>query len=292
MKLRQQPLDSIHDLDDVGARLALDVHDHRRGLVHPGGLLHVLGIVDRIGDVGQLHRRAVAIGDDQRPVVLARQELIVRADDRSPSRAVERALGLIDVGGSHHRAQVFKGQSVGGQGSRVGLNPHGRPLPAADADEPHARQLRNLLGKPGIREIFNLRQGHGVRRQRQRQNRRIGRVDLVVDGRVRKILRQESRRRIDGRLHLLFGHVQAEVQAELQRDDRAATRTGRRHLFQAGHLPELAFQRGGDGGRHHVRTRARVEGDDLDGRVIHLREGGDRQLSVGQNAGEQNRRHQ
>ena len=35
-------------------------------LVHPGGLADVFGIVDHVGDVGQLDRRAVAVGDDQR----------------------------------------------------------------------------------------------------------------------------------------------------------------------------------------------------------------------------------
>ena len=53
-QLRQQLLDAVDDLDDVGARLPLDVDDHRRRVVHPGRLLHVLGVVDDVGDVGEL----------------------------------------------------------------------------------------------------------------------------------------------------------------------------------------------------------------------------------------------
>ncbi len=43
LQLGQQLLDAVDDLDDVGAGLALDVDDHRRGVVHPGRLLDVFG---------------------------------------------------------------------------------------------------------------------------------------------------------------------------------------------------------------------------------------------------------
>ena len=68
-ELRQQLLDAVDDADDVGAGLPLDVDDHGRDGVHPRRLLDVLGVVDDVGDVGQAHRRAVAVGDDQRPVL-------------------------------------------------------------------------------------------------------------------------------------------------------------------------------------------------------------------------------
>ena len=70
---------------------------HRRGVVHPGRLLHVLRVVDDVRHVGKRHRRAVSIGDDQGPVVLARQELVVGPDNIGLPRAVEAALGLVDV---------------------------------------------------------------------------------------------------------------------------------------------------------------------------------------------------
>ena len=60
--------------------LALDVHDHRRLVVHPGRLLHVLDAVDHVGDVGEAHGRAVPVGDDERRVLGGREELIVGAD--------------------------------------------------------------------------------------------------------------------------------------------------------------------------------------------------------------------
>ena len=67
-QLRQERLDAIGDLDDVGARLALHVDDDRPRLLVPGpaGELRVLDAVDDVGDVGEADRRAVLVGDDER----------------------------------------------------------------------------------------------------------------------------------------------------------------------------------------------------------------------------------
>ena len=64
-QLRLHPLDG---LDHVGAGLALDVDDDGRRALVPGADLGVLQAVDDLGDVAQQHRRAVAIGHDQRSV--------------------------------------------------------------------------------------------------------------------------------------------------------------------------------------------------------------------------------
>ncbi len=45
LQLRQHPLDAVDHLDDVGARLALDVEDDCRRLVGPGRQLRVLGAI-------------------------------------------------------------------------------------------------------------------------------------------------------------------------------------------------------------------------------------------------------
>ena len=66
--------------DHVGAGLALDVDDHGRLAVVPAGDPVVLQPVDDLGDVAQQHRRAVAIGDDQRAVGLGGGELVVGRD--------------------------------------------------------------------------------------------------------------------------------------------------------------------------------------------------------------------
>ena len=182
-------------------------------VVHPRRLLHVLGVVDDVGHVGQPHRRAVPVGDDERAVIVARQHLIVGADRVRLVRAVEAALGLVHVGLRDGRAQVFEGEPVRGERRGVRLDAHRRLLPAADAHEPDARQLRDLLREARVRKVLHLRQRQRLRGQREGQNRRVGGIDLAVDRRIGQIARQVRAGGVDGRLHLLFGHVDVELRA-------------------------------------------------------------------------------
>ena len=151
--------------------------------------------------------------------------------------------------------------------------------------------MRYLLGQSGVGQILHLRQRHGLGGQCQGDDRRIGRVHLAVDRRIGQILGQEGARGVDRCLHLLLGHIQAQVQAELEGDDGAAAGAGRCHLPQPGHLSELPLQRSRDGGRGDIGAGAGVEGRDLDGRVINLRQGGDRQLMVGNQPRQQDGKH-
>ena len=158
LELRQKSFYAVDHGDDIGAGLALNIDDDRRRLVRPGSELVVLDAVDHRGDIGEPHRRAVTVGDNRRSVLIARQQLIVGADRVGLMGAVEVAFGLIDVGLGDAGAQGFQGEAVGGQRRRVDLNTHGRLLPAADADQSDAGQLRNFLRQPGIREIFDIGQ--------------------------------------------------------------------------------------------------------------------------------------
>ena len=126
---------------------------------------------------------------------------------------------------------------------------------------------------------------------RERDDRRVGGIDLGVDRRRRQIGRQQIAGRVDRRLHLLLGGVEGYVEAELQGDDRGAGRTGRRHLVQAGHLAELPLQRRRHRRGHHLGTGARVEGGHLDGRIVDLRQGRQRQEAVADDADQQDRQH-
>ena len=135
--------------------------------VHPGRLAHVLGVVDHVGHVVEGDRGAVAVRDDQRLVVPAREELVVGPDDRRLARPVEAALGLVDVGGRHRGAQILQGEAVRRERGRVGLHPHRGPLPAADADEPDAGKLGDLLGEPRIGQVLDLGERQGRRGQRR-----------------------------------------------------------------------------------------------------------------------------
>src|SRR5215471_1042855 len=139
---------------------------------------------------------------------------------------------------------------------------------------------------PGSCEIFC------ARRVSARSSTWVSGIDLSVYRRRRQIRRQQIAGCIDRRLDLLLGHVETEVETELQRYDRGTRRTRRRHLVEARHLPELHFERGCDRRGHHVGTGAGVKRLDLYRRVIDLRQCRERQEAIGEEAHHHDRRHQ
>ena len=298
--VRQQGLDPVHHGDDIGAGLALDVQDHRRGGVGlavargPGqrAQLAVLGPGNDLGHAAQPDRRAVAIGHHQLLVVHRARQLVIGVDGIGPGRPVHRALGPVHIGRGDGRAQGVEAEAVARQGLGIGLDAHGRALSAADGDEAHARHLADAGGQPVVGQILHLRRGQRVRGQGQRHHRRVGRIDLGIGGRRRQVRGQQIARGIDGRLHLLFGHVQGQVEAELQGDDRRAVGADGGHPLQAGHLAQLPLQRRGDGGGHHLRRGPRIEGLHLDGGIIHLRQGRQGQELEADHPGQEDRQHQ
>ncbi len=60
---------------------------------------------------------------------------------------------------------------------------------------------------------------------------------------------------------------------------------------EAGHQAELAFEGRRDRGRHHVGTRAGVEGPDLDGGIIDFRQRRYGELLVSHDAGQNDGSH-
>ncbi len=96
-QLRQNLVDRVDDGDGIGARLALNVENHCRRLVHPGGQLGVLHAVVHIGHVLHEYRRAVAIGHHHVLILVGRGDLIVGVDLVVETRAVEVALGGVDA---------------------------------------------------------------------------------------------------------------------------------------------------------------------------------------------------
>ena len=99
LNLRQQLLDPVHHLYDIGARLSLDIDNHCRVFVHPGRLPDILGIVNDGCHIGEQDRGAVIISDDQRLILLAGEQLVIGAQYRCLSGTVEAALGQVDIGG-------------------------------------------------------------------------------------------------------------------------------------------------------------------------------------------------
>ena len=286
LELRQELLHAIDHLDEVGPRLSLDIDDDGRTGAHPRRLPEVLGVVHGVGDVGEEHGGAVAVGDDERPVESTRHELIVGPDGIGLLGAVQAALGLVHVRRRHRLPDVVQGQSIGGQARRIRLDADGGLLSAAQGNEPHAGKLRHLGHQSRVGEVFDGSEGKRVRRQSKRQDRCVGRIHLAIHGRIGQILGQERRGGVHGRLHLLLGDVEGQAQVELERDHRARARARGRHLLEAGHLTELPLEGRCHRGGHDVRAGPGIEGLHLDGRVVDLGQGGDGEEAIGDGAGQ------
>ena len=68
--------------------------------------------------VGQHHRRTVAVGDDNVPIIVAGDQLIVGVDLVILARPIEIPFGGVHAGLRQRRAQVFQVDAVGGQRRR------------------------------------------------------------------------------------------------------------------------------------------------------------------------------
>ena len=117
------------------------------------------------------------------------------------------------------------------------------------------------------------------------RDRCCGRVDLIVGGVLTETRRQVGARRIDRRLHVARGAVEAAVEAELQGDAGDADRALRTHPGDIGNDAEMAFERGRHGRRHRGGAGPRHTRAHRNGRVIDLRQGRHRQPHEGKEPG-------
>ena len=152
-------------------------------LFEPGALLDVLRGLAHPRDVAHEHGRAVLIGDHRVQVVLRVLDLIVGIDRVVELRTVEVALRLADVDVREQRAHVVDVEAVAGQLLRVRLDADRRHIAAGGRHQAHARHLGNLRGEPVVGDILQLGERHRIGRDRQRQDRLVGRIDLGVDRR-------------------------------------------------------------------------------------------------------------
>ncbi len=243
LQLRQLGLDALDGLDHVGAGLALDVDHDRRVALIPAADLAVLQAVDDVGDVAQQHRRAVAIGHDDVAIGGRRRDLVVGRDGVGLVGAVERALGAGHVSCDDDVAQVFERDAVVGEPREIGLDAHRRLDVALHGDAPDAGQFAQPRRQLRVGNVAQLPQRDVAGGQRQRDDRRVGGIDLRVDRRIRQVARQRRARRVDRSLHVLSGGIDVAAEVELQRDLTDAERARRRHQRERRDLPEIALER-------------------------------------------------
>ena len=171
----------------------------------------------------------------------------------------------------------------------IDLDAHGRLGAAADENLADAFHLRQLLSQDRVGGVVEAADLERVGGEPEDQDRRVGRVDLAVGRVVGQPGRQLAARRIDGGLHVAGGGVDAAVEIELQHDRAVAQETGRCHLGHAGDAAELPLQRGRHRRGHRLGAGARQLRLHLDDRKLDLRQRGDRQRAIGDDAGQQQR---
>ena len=283
---RQQLRDTVDGLDDVGVGLAADDHEHRRPAVGRPRIAQVLHGVDDLGHRGQLHRSAIAVGNDQREVVGRALRLVVGVDLPGARAVFHRALGPVGVGPGERGAHVLEADAVLVKGLRVDFDAHRGQRAATDLDLAHARDLRQLLCDDGRRRVVHLPLRHGVRRERQDHHRRVGRVDLAVRRIAVEAGGQRAAGRVQRRLHVARRAVDVAVELELQHDARRTEGTGRRHLRDAGDAAERALERHRDGRCHRLRARSGQRSGYGDGRQVDPRQRRHRKQAEGHGAGQ------
>ncbi len=247
---------------------------------------------DDVGDVGQLDRRAVAIGHDEVLVVRRDAPLVVVVELEVEPPLLDGPLGAVRVGGVERGADVLEPDAVLEERAGIELDPYGRQRAAADIDLAHALDLREFLLEHGGGGVVDLAAGERVGGKRQDQDRRVGDVHLAVGRIAAQVRRQIDARRVDRRLHVARGAVDVAVEAELQRDARRAVAARGRHLGDIGDGAEMAFERRCDARRHDVGRGPRHLRLDRNGRHIDLRQRRHGKMDEGDAAGEHHAQRQ
>ena len=260
------------------ARLPVEHDQNGRLAVGKTGIAKILDRVGYLADIGEVDRRAVAVGDDQRLVLLRRVGLVVRVDLVALVADVDAAFRAVGVGAGERGPHVLQADAVFVECLRNEIDPHGRQRTAADDHFADSLDLRQLLRQHRGRGVIELAARQRVGGQGQDHDRSVSRIDLAVGGIGSQAGRQVGTGGIDRGLHVARRAVDVAVKSELQGDARRSHRARRGHLGDVGDLPEMALKRAGDRGGDILRAGARQGRLHRDGRKVDLRQRRDRKL--------------
>ncbi|MNM68626.1 hypothetical protein D3C81_801900 [compost metagenome] len=218
MQLRQLRLDRIDGGDDVGAGLAADDQQHGRAFVVEATGIAILHAIGDGGDIAQPQQAIIAGLQRQLPVLRGLAQLQRRLQLPVLLRACDRTQGTHRVGAADRLCHVLQRQPCVIEGIRVQRYANRRQRAAAHLHFAHARHLRQLLRQHGRTEVVQLARRERVRSQRQRQDRRLRRVDLAVLWHAGHAAGQLAASEVDRSLHFARGLVDIAAEHELQFD--------------------------------------------------------------------------
>ena len=190
-------------VDDVGPGLLVNREHDRRLVVVIGRGKAISRGRDRAADIADPDRRAVAVGEDDFFERFGIGDLVIGLDGEARLGASSESPSARRSGSHQCAADFFERQSARGELGGIDLDPDRRSLLAADSDLGDARHLRDLLGEIVVSVLVDGGNRHCVGVRRKDQDRRIGRIELLVGRRRRHGLRQRLARRRDRGLHVL-----------------------------------------------------------------------------------------
>jgi hypothetical protein len=155
-QLRHQFLHAVHHLDDVGAWLPVHDHHDRGFAIGEAEIAYIFHGIDDLADVGKANRRAFAVGNDQRLVILSFISLIVGINLIAPIFHVDATLGAVRIGATERAADIFQAYAILIERLRDQFDADGRQRSAADADLTYTLDLRKILGQHGRSAIIEF----------------------------------------------------------------------------------------------------------------------------------------
>jgi hypothetical protein len=284
---RHHGFHALRDVDYVGLWLAVKIKDHCRLAVHKSGGMNILLAVQDFAHIGKPDRSTMAIGDDQRRILLGEEKLIVVVEHEHALAIRKRSFGGVCIRRLQRRTRLFEAEFKFAQQQRIQFGAYRRPRTARYGHLPDAGYLGNFLRQDRVCDVIHLRRCRRIRGQRQIHDVNFGGIHFAPNRIGRQVRGQFATRGIDGRLHVPRGCIHIAVEFELHRDIRAAELAERSHLGDARNAAKHALERRRNGCGHRFGTGARQVCKHGNRRVLHFRQRRDWKKGEGECAKEE-----
>ena len=216
--MRQKLFNRVHHFHGVDTGLTLHRQHDGAVVVEPACHLVILHTVENPSQFLQANRATLPISDNQGtktrrvlklPAGLHREHLVF---------SVKRARGQVHIPRADGGMHFVNADAERCQLARIELHPHRVRLRTKNTHLRHAIDHGDLLRQHRLAVVIHGRKRQSGRRQREKQNGRIGGIHLVVARRRGHVRRQLSLRLGDGRLHVLRRRINVALQTELNGD--------------------------------------------------------------------------
>ena len=177
---REQRFHPVRHRNSVGSRLPLNRQNDGAVAVVPARYLVVLDVVEHLAELVEMNRSAVSVGDNHLSELLCVLELPVGLDRGGFVQTPQRSRRHADVLRANCGRDFIYADPAIGEGSGIELHAHGVFLAAIDLYLRDPRHHRDALRHERLAVLIKLRERHGLRGQRQIQDRLIGGIHLPI----------------------------------------------------------------------------------------------------------------